>query len=144
MADIEPAATMTMERRGKLYVSARVPTCLEITYPPFSSMGRSFGPTQLIVKATPNKGEKLYLQFSEANIDYSAHACPHPHTCSTTETYNIGGHSKYTCCAQRRLHVQSMRDVGGAALLLQRASLAKCDRLSSHVIHSSTARSRTS
>ena len=76
MADIESSASMTTERRGKLYLSARVPTCLEITYPAFTSMDRHFGPTKLLVKTSPNKGEKLYLQFSEANIDYSAHACP--------------------------------------------------------------------
>ena len=68
-----------MESRPKLFLAARVPQYLEITYPGFTSCGRTFTPHKMYVQATPTKGAKLYVEFNEENLNDTAHACPHTH-----------------------------------------------------------------
>ena len=59
---------MTAESRNKLFLQARVPEYLEITYPGFTLCGRAVPPRAMCAQTTPMKGAKLLVEFTEDNI----------------------------------------------------------------------------
>ena len=61
-------STVTAESRNKLFLQARVPEYLEITYPGFTACGRAVPPHKMCVQATPMKGAKLLVEMTEENI----------------------------------------------------------------------------
>ena len=57
------------EPRTKLFLQARVPEYIEITYPGFTACGRAVPPHKMCVQATPMKGAKLLVEMTEENIE---------------------------------------------------------------------------
>ena len=56
------------ESRTKLFLQARVPEYIEITYPGFTACGRAVPPHTMCVHTTPMRGAKLFVELTEENI----------------------------------------------------------------------------
>ena len=61
-------STVTAESRNKLFLQARVPEYLEITYLGFTACGRAVPPHTMCAHTTPMRGAKLLVEFTEDNI----------------------------------------------------------------------------
>ena len=72
MADVVASSSShTSESRNKLFYQARVPQYVNITYPAFVADECQINPHTMCVAATPAKGTKLQIEFTQANIDPS-------------------------------------------------------------------------
>ena len=72
MADLDASSSnQTSESRSKLFYQARVPQYVDITYPAFVADECQIAPHTMCVAATPAKGAKLHIEFTQANIDPS-------------------------------------------------------------------------